>query len=398
MMDFCEKARIGLHSLVIFRGILRNQVMQALDALLCAPASDICAAADAYGAFASALYQHTDNFSDYLLKAVLDDENIYLYKICDTASPMSPHLEACLVHELSFLQELALLDSEKICAVLGYDGFFPSWSTTPHDFTAAYRARVQDLPRRGYGMFAQYHVFTVKNSQLVPVKHPDPQSLESLSGYERERGLVLANTRALLAGKPASNALLYGDAGTGKSSTIKAVANALYGEGLRLIEVKKNQLYQIPDLIDRLGRNPLKFILFIDDLSFSSNDDDFAALKAILEGSVSTRSGNLVVYATSNRRHLVKESFSDRAGDELHLADTLQELMSLSARFGLTITFSRPDRDLYAQIVRDLALLYAIEMPTETLLQRAEAHALRSGGRSPRTAKQFIELLKAEVR
>lgn len=397
-MNFCENARIGLHSLVIFRGILQNKVMQALDELLLTDTSDVCATVNAYSAFAAVLYEHTDNFSDYLLKAVLDDENVYLHAFCDNFTPVSERLEECLLAELAFLQSLSSFDGGEIRAELRYNGFLPEWNVSTQDFTTAYRARVQNLPRHGYGVFARYHVFTVKNGQLVPVKHPDPQSLESLSGYERERGLVLANTHALLNGKPAANVLLYGDAGTGKSSTIKAVANALHGEGIRLIEVKKNQLYQIPDLVDKLSRNPLKFILFIDDLSFSSNDDDFAALKAILEGSVSTRSSNLAVYATSNRRHLVKESFSDREGDEVHLADTLQELMSLSARFGLTITFSRPDRDLYAQIVRDLAVLYAIEMPEDSLLQRAEAHALRSGGRSPRTAKQFIELLKAEVR
>ena len=149
--------------------------------------------------------------------------------------------------------------------------------------------------------------------------------------------------------------------------------------------------------METLSANPLKFILFIDDLSFSTNDNDFAALKAILEGSVSSRSSNLAVYATSNRRHLVKETFSDREGDEIHLADTMQELMSLSARFGLTITFSRPDKELYCHIVQNLALLYGIEMPEAELMIKAEAHTIRNGGRSPRVAKQFIELLKAEV-
>lgn len=135
-------------------------------------------------------------------------------------------------------------------------------------------------------MFAKHHVFTVENGQLVPVKYPDPQRLSELPGYEKEREKVIANTKALLAGMPANNVLLYGDAGTGKSSAVKAIANEFAPEGLRLVEVKKNQLYQIPDLMDKLAANPLKFILFIDDLSFTANDDNFAALKAILEGSV----------------------------------------------------------------------------------------------------------------
>ena len=191
--------------------------------------------------------------------------------------------------------------------------------------------------------------------------------------------------------------LLYGDAGTGKSSSIKAIANEFAAEGLRLVEIKKNQLYQLPELMDSLAANPLKFILFIDDLSFTANDDNFAALKAILEGSVGGRSQNLVVYATSNRRHLIKETMSDREGDDIHHGDTMQELMSLSARFGLTVTYSRPDKERFEQIVMDLAAQYGLQMPADRLMMKAEAFAIRSGGRSPRVAKQFVELCKAGV-
>ena len=146
--------------------------------------------------------------------------------------------------------------------------------------------------------------------------------------------------------------------------------------------------------MEELASNPLKFILFIDDLSFSENDDNFSALKATLEGSISGCGDNVVIYATSNRRHLVKESFADRAGDELHLNDTMQETMSLAARFGLAITFQKPDKDEYLYIVKSLAAQYGIDMPEDELFRKAEAHAIRKNGRSPRTARQFIELLK----
>ena len=192
--------------------------------------------------------------------------------------------------------------------------------------------------------------------------------------------------------------MLYGDAGTGKSSSVKAIANEIAADGLRLVEVKKNQLYQIPALLDSLAQNPLKFILFIDDLSFSANDDNFAALKAILEGSVGGRSQNVVVYATSNRRHLIKETLSDRSGDDIHEADTRQELMSLSARFGLTVTFQRPDKVRFEEILLDLAKQYGVQMPSDQLFIKGEAFAIRAGGRSPRVARQFIELLSAGVR
>ena len=196
---------------------------------------------------------------------------------------------------------------------------------------------------------------------------------------------------------PANNVLLYGDAGTGKSSTVKAIANEFAPQGLRLVEVKKNQLYQIPELMDQLADNPLKFLLFIDDLSFTANDDNFAALKAILEGSVGGRAKNLAVYATSNRRHLVKETLTDRTGDDIHEADTRQELMSLSARFGLTVTFQRPEKARFEAILTELARQHGIEMPMEQLLVKAEAFAIRAGGRSPRVAKQFIEQCESGV-
>ncbi len=384
-----------LNSLMIFRPLLQNKVLSKLLILLSSDTGDICRTIDAYSAFAASLYRHGDNFSDYLLKAVLDSENIYITSCC-SGKPVSPLLTRCLSEELDILHDISLFDGEIIRSELDYEGFLPCWNVQDYDFAGIYAERMNNLHKQGYGIFAKYHVFTLKDGKLVPVKHPDPQSMKELSGYELERGKVFDNTRALLDGKPASNVLLYGDAGTGKSSTVKAVANELAKDGLRIIEIKKNQLYQIPDIIDGLTVNPLKFILFIDDLSFSSNDNDFAALKAILEGSVNGKSSNIAVYATSNRRHLIKENFSDRNGDEIHLADTMQELMSLSERFGLTITYSRPDKVLYEHIVTNLAAAYGIEIPHDELMIKAEAHALRSGGRSPRVAKQFVEQMKAK--
>jgi hypothetical protein len=232
---------------------------------------------------------------------------------------------------------------------------------------------------------------------LVPIKHPDTQRLDELYGYETERGKIIRNTQALLAGKPANNVLLYGDAGTGKSSTIKAIANAFKDDGLRLIELKKNQLYRIPELIDSLSDNPLKFILFLDDLTFSSDDRDFCTLKAILEGGISSRGSNVAIYVTSNHRHLIKETMQDRQGDEISIGDKMQEMTSLSARFGLSITFSRPNKELYSDIILNLATEKGIDLDADTLITRAEAFAIRHGGRNPRTARQFIDLILSGV-
>lgn len=394
-MNNRENMLAQMKSLVVFRPLLQNKVMEKLKNLLETDTQDTCKAVDAYSAFAAALYRHGDNFSDYLLKAVLDSENVYITACC-SGKPVSGQLKKCLDAELDIMHSLSLFDGSELRSKIDYDGFLPEWNNTDYNFAKIYAERMNNLHKEGYGIFAKYHVFTMRDGKLVPVKHPDPQSMSELSGYELERGKVYDNTRALLDGKPASNVLLYGDAGTGKSSTVKAVANELAKDGLRIIEIKKNQLYQIPDIIDSLTVNPLKFILFIDDLSFSSNDNDFAALKAILEGSVNGKSSNIAVYATSNRRHLIKENFSDRSGDEIHLADTMQELMSLSERFGLTITYSRPDKVLYEHIVTSLAAAYDINLPHDELMIKAEAHALRNGGRSPRVAKQFVEQMKAK--
>ena len=237
----------------------------------------------------------------------------------------------------------------------------------------------------------------LEGDTLIPVQNPDVTSLSDLMGYRAQRKQVIENTKALLRGISSANILLYGDAGTGKSATVKALANDLFDEGLRLIEIKKSQYSRIPRLIDDLSTNPLKFILFIDDLSFSRDDDDFSSLKAILEGSVSSRSDNIVIYATSNRRHFVKESFSDRDGDDLHFSDTMEEISSLSDRFGLTITFSRPDKDEYLRIVSELAAKMQLDIAPEQLSVKAEAFAIRRSGRSPRVAKHFVELMSSGV-
>mgnify|MGYP003095394303 FL=1 len=394
-----------LHGLVIFRSLLDDPVVAKLLDLtdrMEAGAPGYGPVCDAVAQFEAALFEHTTNWGSYLSAAVLEAETVCVRQAA--AGTLAPVLQTALDSELAFLQALCGLTLDELLAAAGSAAgqaqeldFLPRWETAQLDLPAAYAQRMSEVGRKGYGMFAKHHVFTVENGQLVPVKYPDPQRLSELPGYEKEREKVIANTRALLAGMPANNVLLYGDAGTGKSSAVKAIANEFAPDGLRLVEVKKNQLYQIPDLMDRLAANPLKFILFIDDLSFTANDDNFAALKAILEGSVGGRAKNIAVYATSNRRHLIKETLTDRTGDDIHEADTRQELMSLSARFGLTVTFQRPEKARFETILAELAKQHGIDMPMDQLLVKAEAFAIRAGGRSPRVAKQFIEQCEAGV-
>ena len=394
-----------LHGLVVFRSLLDDPVVARLVDLtdrMEAGAPGYGPVCDAAAQFEAALFEHTTNWGSYLSAAVLEAETVCVRQAA--SGTLAPALQTALDSELAFLQALCGLTLDELLAAAGSAtgqaqelAFLPRWETSSIDLPAAYAQRMSEVGKKGYGMFAKHHVFTVENDQLVPVKYPDPQRLSELPGYEKEREKVIANTKALLVGMPANNVLLYGDAGTGKSSAVKAIANEFAPEGLRLVEVKKNQLYQIPDLMDKLAANPLKFILFIDDLSFTANDDNFAALKAILEGSVGGRAKNIAVYATSNRRHLIKETLTDRTGDDIHEADTRQELMSLSARFGLTVTFQRPEKARFETILAELAKQHGIDMPMDQLLVKAEAFAIRAGGRSPPVAKQFIEQCEAGV-
>jgi predicted AAA+ superfamily ATPase len=231
-----------------------------------------------------------------------------------------------------------------------------------------------------------------ESGEIEPVVSADSVRLNSFIGYEEERAQIVENTKALLNGKVAANALLCGDAGTGKSSTVKAVANEFFSQGLRLIELRKDELRALPKVMARISGNPLKFIIFIDDLAFNRSNDDFSMLKAVLEGSASAKSNNAVIYATSNRRHIIKESFSEREGDDVHRNDTLQETLSLSERFGLVVRFQKPDKKLYLTIVETLAKRANLQV-NEALFVQAEAFALRKGNRSARCAEQFIQTL-----
>ena len=238
-------------------------------------------------------------------------------------------------------------------------------------------------------------MFRLTDSGVIePILSADKTTVDKFVGYKEEREAVLKNTEAFVEGRPAANTLLCGDAGTGKSSTVKAIANLFFDRGIRLIELRKDQLRLLPEVMGKVSENPLKFIIFIDDLAFNKSDDNFSMLKAALEGSASAKADNAVIYATSNRRHIIKESFADREGsDDVHRNDTMQETLSLSERFGLVVLFSKPNKQLYLEIVHTLAKRFEIEMPVERLDVLAEAFALKKGNRSARCAEQFIESL-----
>lgn len=381
-----KKIKMRLDTLSVFRGLLNDPVVQGLSSFLENPTSS------GYADFVAALYNaNGGDLSLYIKDLCENSENVYVHLLGEGKEVPSFMYES-LCEELKVLQMISDLTSQELKSATGYDGFLPDFTNSKINLTDNYLHRAENIEKYGYGIYAKNPMFYLDEAgKIVPVLHPDKTKLSDLVDYERERNVILENTRALLQGKPAANILLTGDAGTGKSSTVKAIGNVTFGEGLRIIEVRKDQLRFIPVLLNELSTNPLKFVLFIDDLSFLKDDDNFNALKAVLEGSVSAKSKNVVIYATSNRRHIIKETFSDREGDDMHRNDTMQELVSLSERFGIHITFSKPNRETFLHIVRHLAKVEGVDVEASVLEAGAERLALERGGRSARLARQYID-------
>ena len=390
-----------LHGLVVFRALLGDPVVAKLAALtdrLEAADDSIAPLCDAVAAFEAALFAHTTNLGDYLSNAVLETETFCVRQAA--AGQLSPVMEAALNSELNFLQKLCGLTLDTLLEAADRQSrelaFLPRWEARQLDLTAAYNQRMREAGKKGYGMFAKHHVFTVENGQLVPVKYPDPQRLSELPRYEKEREKVIANTRALLAGMPANNVLLYGDAGTGKSTSIKALLNHYYARGPRMIEVYKHDFKYLPEIISIIKSRNYRFIIYMDDLSFESAETEYKYLKAVIEGDLEVRPDNVLISATSTRRHLIRESFADRQetdANDVHKNDTMAEKLSLSARFGVSIAYYKPAHQEYHDIVRTLAERQGVNLPGEELLLEADRWATRHGGESGRVTQQFEEML-----
>lgn len=392
-----------LKAFAIFRDLLEDEVIKSLseyidrlefvDSLEDSFMYD-SQLASAYSEFVSKLYNEACGELGLHIKSICyNSENVYV-KLIGQGKAVPDFMNACLEKELETLQCVAELKPEELTASLKGKCFMPGFAFGGVSIAEGFKNRAANIGKYGYGMYARNRMFFINaDNSIVPVKNPDNISLSMLVDYEAERQPIIDNTKALLEGKPAANALITGDAGTGKSSSVKAIANEFYAEGLRIIEVRKDQLALIPAILDELATNPLKFILFIDDLSFRKDDDNFNALKAVLEGSVSSRSKNVVIYATSNRRHIIKETFSEREGDEIHRNDTMQEFVSLSERFGLHVRFFKPAKTTYLHIVKHLVEEQNIVISDEELELLAERFALERGGRSARLARQFVDSL-----
>ena len=260
--------------------------------------------------------------------------------------------------------------------------------------------------RYGVGLFGVNRAFRIRRDgaggrlDFVPINNADSIRLDDLVGYKIQKEQLVTNTRAFVEGKAANNVLLYGDSGTGKSTSVRAVLNEYYDKGLRMIEIYKHQFRDLSDVIAQIKDRNYFFIIFIDDLSFEEHEVEYKFLKAVIEGGVESRPDNILIYATSNRRHLIKETWNDRNdiefNGEIHRSDTMEEKLSLSARFGVLINYSIPNRQEYHEIVEALAAKQGIKMERDKLLLAANTWELRHGGVSGRTAQQFINYLEGE--
>ncbi len=259
--------------------------------------------------------------------------------------------------------------------------------------------------RYGYGLFAMSRAFRIekggKKLKFLPISNVDNAKLDDLLGYEEQKKQLRDNTLAFLKGKKANNVLLYGDAGTGKSTSIKALINEYFDSGLRMIEIYKHQFGQLSEVISLVKNRNYRFIIFIDDLSFEENEVEYKFLKAVIEGGVETKPENVLIYATSNRRHLVRETWKDHDDMEhkgdIHRSDTMEEKTSLAARFGLSINYNAPTPKEYHEIVRALAKRNGLDMDAEELKRIANAWEIKHGGYSGRAAQQLIQHLDSQT-
>jgi len=440
----------AMESLVIYRELLQDPVLAELRFLLehlNSDKPDVMRAVASYSSLCHMLFKSGAGLKSYIVEKILYTENTFSRE-AETmgAECLTEPVEAAVKADLKRLQTIAGIKSETIKTLIidlcetdgwqaeevaGLPAFpgnspecnLPSKINSIDSHSSDIHLHILQSTcwadcavelakyhhRRGSGVFSQYRAFVWRRMEdgrgyFDGVKSPDPITFSQLISYELERESVIENTMHFLEGYPANNILLYGDRGTGKSSTVKALVNEFHEKGLRIIEVPRAYLTDFPAIIGQLAGRNLKFILFIDDLAFEDNEENYTVLKAVLEGGLETRPSNVLIYATSNRKHLIKERFSDRTGlvsgnadDEVRAADTIQEKLSLSDRFGMTVVFSSPDQRKYLQIVDGIVESRGIRADKEFVHREALKWEMRFNGRSPRTARQFVDWLEGYI-
>ncbi len=342
-----------------------------------------------YISFLRALYEADvqDNFAKFICDKILYDENAFSLS-CANKKELSPFIKKAYISDLKYLKSLvdSTIGNEDLNT-----GFAPSLFTDNWANELTLNSLKTFYESYGYGDYIKYKAFDSDGESLIPIATTSDITLEDLKDYEKEKKTISDNIENFLRDLPYSNMLLYGERGTGKSSTVHAMLNKYYPLGLRIVEISKENMLSLAALKNKLSSIPLKFIVYIDDLSLSGGDERISSLKAVLEGSMQGHSDNVMIVATSNRRHIIDEKFSDRE-DSVHSSDSMQEELSLSDRFGISVLFTTTTKPQYLSIISQLAKDYNIKCESEKLNALAERWAILKGGRSPRRAKQFISL------
>lgn len=453
-----NQANFVLNTLTVYRPLLQDEFIKTLYELIShldSETPEFIRATELYSSICHKLFNAGTGLNVSIIEKILHSENPFARKAeaeteveAKAKAGLAGSIFTAVKRDLEVLQLLANLEPEMVkdwivkrCAKAAWQQEavwnLPSWDVTPGQI-ARNSVRIADkspefmkelllhsdcwsdcIPQlaqfhqqSGSGIFSKYRALVwrqvnktgEREGEFLGVDFPDPVRFSDLVSYELERSSVIENTLRFLEGYPANNILLYGDRGTGKSTTVKALVNEYHDRGLRMIEVPKRLLSDFPVIIRRLAGRNLKFILFVDDLAFEDNEENYTALKAALEGGLESRPSNVLIYATSNRKHLIKEKFSDRAGlvsgnadDEVRAADTMQEKLSLSDRFGMTVIFSSPDKRRYLEIVEGIIKGRGLEIDKDLLHREALKWELNYNGRSPRTARQFADWLEGFV-
>ena len=394
-----ETLRFALSGVAAYRHILDTPQLRLVRSLLDKLArQDSVGAAEDYAALFFALRaDHYTGLGEWLHDQLRYTESPYARLAEEGGS--DPALEGAARRDVELFAQLCKLDCGRLISAMAEQAGaallpvlegLPRWPAgcpfTFEELTDFYRTH-------GSGLFARSRAFLWEDGELFPVDQPDCPGPDEMLGYELQRDQVIANTQALLEGHHVNNVLLFGDSGTGKSATVKSLLSRPGFEDLRLIEVQKEGLADMPRLIRTLGGRRLKFILFIDDLAFDQDDTTYSVMKTILEGGLERRPANVAIYATSNRRHLVRQTFSDRAGDEVDAIETIQEKTSLAERFGLRIPYLALNKADFLDLVERMAAQSGITMDKQALRTGADRWEMRHPGRTPRTAKQYIASL-----
>lgn len=365
----------------------------------------------------------------YLAWLLVNNENMFSHA-CEIRGAARGSIRSLALHDFEIFMEFFALDFDRLEEALSIKAFsflrhYENERENGRIYSSSVRKRIGSLGQRlgtvadadlfldevaefyrefGVGKFGLHKAFRVTREDgrvlIVPIFQTAHVCLDDLVGYENAKKKLIDNTEAFVAGRKANNCLLFGDAGTGKSSSIKGILNKYYDRGLRIIEIYRHQFQDLNDVIAQIKNRNYRFIIYMDDLSFEDFETEYKYLKAVIEGGLEQKPENVLIYATSNRRHLVREKFSDKEDrdDDLHTSETVQEKLSLVYRFGLRIYFGSPGKKEFQNIVRVLAKRSGLSMPEEELLLLANQWELHYGGLSGRTARQFVDHLLGEER